>query len=577
LSFDGTGASASVTKSIPAIFTIAATVNPQTLGTNGRVIANNGSTFEFGIYQDGRPYIFNGTTVRFGTSVVVAGVSSHVAYTLSGTTGTFYVNGVAAGTVTDSNTYGALNFIGGNNATSGMLGTISNFLLENRALSAAEVLALYQSSAVAANDICSAGTALVPATFASGWSTNAGSPTIATTATLPDASSIKVTGFLTVGSRRYRIIVTVNSLSAGSVEYYGLAGWTQFATAPGTYTIDYVAPASASAAFQATGGTAVLSSPQFYALGALIAPEPQALGSGLVWRDISGNAANITLPASGVSWALPWSGTLGFASGTNAAPTVTFGADTNTGLYLDATNVLGVATNGSGTVLFSSSAGVGKIKAHGTRVLALEAGTGNTNITLTPSGTGNILTTGNLLIGTTTDAGQKLQVNGAATFAGAVTVNGTGPSSFSGPLVSSYVYSSALASVKRTALNGAGAAGVFNVGSDAKTINDGVLIALVGKNSADAEQAYGIIASTFTNVTSGSAAGTIELRPYNAGTSVLAATFSGTGTTFGGTVSPQQAATASAPSYVKGAIYFDTTLNKLRVGGATAWETITSI
>ena len=44
-----------------------------------------------------------------------------------------------------------------------------------------------------------------------------------------------------------------------------------------------------------------------------------------------------------------------------------------------------------------------------------------------------------------------------------------------------------------------------------------------------------------------------------------------------GTISPQQATTASAPAYVKGAIYFDTTLNKLRVGGATAWETITSV
>jgi hypothetical protein len=43
-----------------------------------------------------------------------------------------------------------------------------------------------------------------------------------------------------------------------------------------------------------------------------------------------------------------------------------------------------------------------------------------------------------------------------------------------------------------------------------------------------------------------------------------------------GTISPQQATTASAPAYVKGAIYFDTTLNKLRVGGATTWETITS-
>ena len=47
--------------------------------------------------------------------------------------------------------------------------------------------------------------------------------------------------------------------------------------------------------------------------------------------------------------------------------------------------------------------------------------------------------------------------------------------------------------------------------------------------------------------------------------------------TFGGTIKPQQATTAAAPAYVKGAIYFDTTLNKLRVGGATAYETITSV
>ena len=44
-----------------------------------------------------------------------------------------------------------------------------------------------------------------------------------------------------------------------------------------------------------------------------------------------------------------------------------------------------------------------------------------------------------------------------------------------------------------------------------------------------------------------------------------------------GVVLPIQAPTASAPAYVKGGIYFDTTLNKLRVGGATAWETITSV
>lgn len=47
--------------------------------------------------------------------------------------------------------------------------------------------------------------------------------------------------------------------------------------------------------------------------------------------------------------------------------------------------------------------------------------------------------------------------------------------------------------------------------------------------------------------------------------------------TFAGLVFPVQAPTASAPTYVKGAIYFDTTLNKLMVGGATTWETVTSL
>jgi len=39
---------------------------------------------------------------------------------------------------------------------------------------------------------------------------------------------------------------------------------------------------------------------------------------------------------------------------------------------------------------------------------------------------------------------------------------------------------------------------------------------------------------------------------------------------------PQQAPTSAAPPFTKGAIYFDITLNKLRVGGASDWETISS-
>lgn len=49
-----------------------------------------------------------------------------------------------------------------------------------------------------------------------------------------------------------------------------------------------------------------------------------------------------------------------------------------------------------------------------------------------------------------------------------------------------------------------------------------------------------------------------------------------TGGTLTGVVFPVQATTVGKPAYVKGGIYFDLTLNKLRVGGATAWETVTS-
>ena len=47
----------------------------------------------------------------------------------------------------------------------------------------------------------------------------------------------------------------------------------------------------------------------------------------------------------------------------------------------------------------------------------------------------------------------------------------------------------------------------------------------------------------------------------------------------GGTtvIMPKQAATASAPTYVAGGVYYDTTLHKLRIGGASGWETVTSV
>lgn len=69
----------------------------------------------------------------------------------------------------------------------------------------------------------------------------------------------------------------------------------------------------------------------------------------------------------------------------------------------------------------------------------------------------------------------------------------------------------------------------------------------------------------------------VKLTGGNQGGTALA-NFSPSGLTMeSGLIFPIQATTAAKPAYVKGGLYFDTTLNKLRVGGATAWETVTSV
>lgn len=66
---------------------------------------------------------------------------------------------------------------------------------------------------------------------------------------------------------------------------------------------------------------------------------------------------------------------------------------------------------------------------------------------------------------------------------------------------------------------------------------------------------------------------------YPAGSSFNAIMISGVLQNLGGAILGSNAiiqALASAPTYVKGGMYYDTTLSKLRIGGATAWETVTS-
>jgi hypothetical protein len=116
---------------------------------------------------------------------------------------------------------------------------------------------------------------------------------------------------------------------------------------------------------------------------------------------------------------------------------------------------------------------------------------------------------------------------------------------------------------------------------------NGTSTSLFALKISDTPQAYLFADATNTRLYSVTAGGAVLLGTNSAermrifasgGVSIGNTTDRGAASlNMSGLIYPQQATTAGAPAYVKGAIYFDTTLNKLRVGGATAWETITSV
>lgn len=97
---------------------------------------------------------------------------------------------------------------------------------------------------------------------------------------------------------------------------------------------------------------------------------------------------------------------------------------------------------------------------------------------------------------------------------------------------------------------------------------------------ANGNNSGGMLIASTQAWTAGSIQGTqvqILTTPNGSSTRTIAVTFNqDQSATFAGVIFPQQHATTGAPAYVKGGMYFDTTLNKLRIGGATAWETVTS-
>jgi len=345
LVFDGT---AGATVSVPAFgtsdFSVAAIVNTDlSVNIEGIVGANGSSGFGLFVFNDGTLAVqYTGiSTVGGSTSKITANKNSIVAYTRSGTTGTFYINGVSAGTITDSTNYTtAIGLVGNVAGLNIFKGTVAP-LIYNRALSASEVVALYESGAPAGADYNNASnTAVYSTDFSSSTGWNLGGSTTISGGKLNlvsnDFAGAPSSTALVIG-KRYRFTITVDSITAGNVSYYNGAAYVSFATSAGTYTVDFTAGGSYSfLTLRSDGGNAVCDTFAFYNTGLLLAPDAAQAGGGLVWYDTSGNAANITLPASGVTWNVPSSQKTasGWTYGGQLVTTVNAGTATDSASFI---------------------------------------------------------------------------------------------------------------------------------------------------------------------------------------------------------------------------------------------------
>jgi hypothetical protein len=158
--------------------------------------------------------------------------------------------------------------------------------------------------------------------------------------------------------------------------------------------------------------------------------------------------------------------------------------------------------------------------------------------------------TGNVLIGTTTDAGYKLDVNGTARVTGNTLISAGNLSIFS--TVTSRRLNIQTANGSQCAITG-----IYDAG--------GSLQAAFGIESISTNS-FQLASTSSIRFYAGAAIGNIVTEPTNERLRIKS------------TGQVRYFPLASAPTGAeKGDVYFDSTLNKLRVYNGTAWETITSL
>ena len=292
----------------------------------------------------------------------------------------------------------------------------------------------------------------------------------------------------------------------------------------------------------------------------------------------------------------------------------------STSLQLLNTTGLGVQfQNGAGSTSYSIRGW--NVNSGAYTPLNINASTLNLN---TLSNTNVIFGGGNVLINTTTDAGYKLDVNGTARVSGVLTttadavINGANIGLGGGNVSSNVRFGSSAGQSNTT-----GSANCFigaSAGQSNTTASNNLFFgsSAGALNSTGAENSFFGVASGLNNTTgsnnlflgrnagrhiaNGSTANSISNNSIFLGNASKAnasgesnqivigdsaigagsntATLGNTSildTILRGRINLQQYATGSRPTYVKGALIYDSTLGKLVVGGATAWEVVTSV
>jgi hypothetical protein len=272
---------------------------------------------------------YDGTAGGFSVTVptLAANVVHSLAYVRSSGVLSVYLNGISAGTVACTVSISSILQVGVGAGSTIMKGVLGPLCAYNRALSAAEVLALYQSGAPAGADypLQVAGTALITgdsSTFTSGvgsWIPYNGGAIAASggkgviTGMTASAGVRYAPSFFIKSKVKYRLSLTTSSYVGGTaVDVVGISGATYAAAVTvGTTTVDVTGhPTDDDYLIIYRGGNSgttgvSIDNVTMTPLGLLLAPDSNNAGAGLEWLDVSGNRAHIVLPTSGVTWSLP--------------------------------------------------------------------------------------------------------------------------------------------------------------------------------------------------------------------------------------------------------------------------------